>query len=453
MRILFVTASYPPESVGGVELHVAGLARAMTAAGHACSVLARTGRPGLRHLQTARETVDGIEVVRLANTFEDATTFQAMYAHAGLADAFARELLRVQPDVVHIHHLTCLSTLIVERCRRAGVPVVMTLHDFWMGCPRGQRITAGLDLCPTIRLEKCLPCLRELWPHLLGRGVLPDLPAEERDSRDLGALEQYHAAMRATLSSLDMLFTPSEFMRRMYLDYGVPGSRLCVVENGLPRRRWALRGATPARSGSLPARPGAAGPMRIGFIGSVLPSKGVHLLIEAFRRLGDPTGLRLDIWGEVLPFHNDRGYGDRLAALRRGFEAAITLHGRYDNDDVPAMLAGLDVVVVPSIWYEAFGLTIREAFLAGVPVVAANHGAMAEAVEDGRTGLLFQAGDAASLAEALRRLADHPELRAALAGGPAWVRDEQEAAAQLLGLYDQALAGRAPGPAAPGDRA
>ncbi len=435
MRILFVTASYPPESVGGVELHVQGLARAMTVAGHECRVFARTGRPGLPHLQIARETVEGIPVARLANTFEDATSLEAMVRHEGIADAFAAELARVKPDVVHIHHLTCLSTLIVDRCRAAGVPTIMTLHDFWMGCPRGQRITAGLDVCPSIKLARCLPCLRELWPHLLGRGGSPDLPAEERDARDLALLENYHASMRATLASLDLLCTPSAFMARLYQDYGVSAGKLRVVENGLPTSAWA--GAPERRAAA--ARTG--GPLRIGFIGSVMPSKGVHLLIEAFRRLGDPTGLRLDIWGEVLPFHNDRTYGERLAALREGFESVITLHGRYANESLPAILAGMDVLVVPSLWYEAFGLTIREAHLAGVPVVTANHGAMAEAVQDGRTGLLFQAGDAASLAAVLRRVADDPALRERLAGRPEWVRDERDAARQLLSLYDQLAAG------------
>jgi glycosyltransferase involved in cell wall biosynthesis len=444
MRILFVTASYPPESVGGVELHVQGLARAMTIAGHDCRVFARTGRPGVPHLGVVRETVEGIPVTRLANTFEDATSLAAMVGHEGIADAFAAELARVRPDVVHIHHLTCLSMRIVDRCREARVPVLMTLHDFWMGCPRGQRITAGLDTCPTIRLSRCLPCLRELWPHLLGRGGAPDLPADERDARDLALLEGYHATVRATLSSLDLLCTPSAFMARLYADYGVPEEKLVVVENGLPKAAWAdaARHAPASRAG---------GPLRIGFIGSVIPSKGVHLLIEAFRRLGDPTGLRLDIWGEVLPFHNDRTYGERLAALREGLQSVVTLHGRYANESLPQILAGMDVAVVPSLWYEAFGLTIREAHLAGVPVVTANHGAMAEAVQDGRTGLLFQAGDAASLAAVLRRLADDPELRARLAGRPEWVRDEQDAARQLLALYDR-LARRAAEHGA-GDRA
>jgi glycosyltransferase involved in cell wall biosynthesis len=437
MRILFVTASYLPESVGGVELHVAGLARVMGELGHRPMIVTRTGRPGLAQLQTVVESVDGVDVVRLANTFEDANAFELMYAHPGLADAFARELERLEPDVVHIHHLTCLSTLIVERCRAAGVPVMMTLHDFWMGCPRGQRITAGLDLCPTIRLARCLPCLRELWPHLLGRGSDPDLPAEERDARDMARLEQYHASIRDTLAQLDRIVTPSRFLRDMYVDYGVPPEKLDVIENGLPLERWAGR---PSRSAA------PEGPLRIGFVGSVLPSKGVHLLIEAFRLLGDPLGLRLDIWGEVLPFHNDRGYGERLEALRRGFESAITLHGPYANEELPGILAEMDVLVVPSLWYEAFGLTIREGFLSGVPVVTANHGAMAEAVEHGRTGLLFEAGDASALATALRRLADEPSLRAGLAAAPHRVRDEREAAIELLGLYDRLVARRGQGP-------
>ncbi|HEX5012274.1 MAG TPA: glycosyltransferase family 4 protein [Planctomycetota bacterium] len=442
MRILFVTASYPPDSVGGVELHVQGLCRALTELGHEPFVLARTGRPGMQHLETTRDSVDGVEVTRLCNTFADATSLPAMVSGEPLADVFARELARIRPDVVHVHHLTCLSTRIIDRCREAGVPVVMTLHDFWMGCPRGQRITAALDLCPTIRLEKCLPCLRELWPHLLGRGASPGTAAEERDARDLARLEEYHATIRATLAACSLLVTPSAFLRRMYLDYGVPPAHIVVVENGLPVERWrrALAGQPRRRRGS--------GPLRVAFIGSVLPSKGPHLLLEAVRRLGDPAAFHVDVWGEVLPFHHDRNYGERLQQLRRGVEAEVELHGAYRNEDLPGILARADVAVVPSLWYEAFGLTIREAFLAGVPVVASGHGALAEAVEDGRTGLLFAPGDAASLADALRRLRDDPALAERLAAAAAGhVRDEGDAARQLLGLYDRVRTG---GPGAPG---
>jgi glycosyltransferase involved in cell wall biosynthesis len=436
MRILFVTASYLPESVGGVELHVSGLCRALRAAGHEVSVFARTGQPGLAHLTTTRDEVDGVPVTRLANTFEDATTLRRIYAHEGIADAFGRHLADVRPDVVHVHHLTCLSTDIPARIGAAGCTSVMTLHDFWMGCPRGQRITAGLDLCPEIRLEKCVPCLRELWPHLLGRQAAPDVPAEERDAADRAALEDYHAHIHAALGEFDALVTPSAFMKRMYVHDGVDADRIQVVANGLPTARYQ-DAARPRHAG---------GPLRIGFIGSVLPSKGVHLLVEAFRKLGDPSGLRLDVHGEVLPFHNDTSYGERLEALRQGYESVVTYHGAYANEDLPGILAGMDVVVVPSIWYEAFALTIREAFLMRVPVVTANHGAMAEAVTDGVDGLLFEAGDSSSLAAVLRRLAGDPGLRRRLASAAPPVRDESEAAGELLELYQRLARQRTGGP-------
>ena len=201
MRILFVTASYPPESVGGVELHVAGLCRQLAAQGHTVSVVARTGRTDVPHLQVARDEVDGVSVTRIGNTFEDATELRRIYAHERLADLVDAEVERTRPDLVHIHHLTCLSTLVPARVAARGVPVIMTLHDFWMGCPRGQRITAGLDPCPTIRLEKCIPCLRELWPHLLGRGGAgPEVPAAERDAADEEQLVAYHEAIRGALA-------------------------------------------------------------------------------------------------------------------------------------------------------------------------------------------------------------------------------------------------------------
>jgi glycosyltransferase involved in cell wall biosynthesis len=301
-----------------------------------------------------------------------------------------------------------------------------------MGCPRGQRITAELELCPEIQLEKCVPCLRELWPHLLGPGRAPGASTEEQDAGDRTLLEDYHAAMHRVLNGVDVLVTPSLFMRRMYEAYGVPAGQIRVVENGLPVNRFDT--VQSARRGT--------GPLRIGFIGSVLPSKGVHLLLEAVRRLGDPSSMRLDVWGEVLPFHHDHAYGKRLEALRSGFESVIELHGRYDNEDVPEILNSFDVVVVPSIWYEAYALTLREAFLRGVPVVTANHGAMAEAVEDGVNGLLFEAGDEASLALVLRRLVDDRELLERLAHSAHRVRDEADAAAELLGIYEHALSGR-----------
>ncbi len=428
MRILFVTAAYLPDAVGGVELHVAGLARSMKALGHECAVYTRTGRDDVSHLEVTQDVVDGIPVMRMGNTFEDVEALSSLYAHEGIADVFMEEVKRWKPDVVHVHHLTCLSTRIVDRLHEAGLPVAMTLHDFWMGCPRGQRITADLEVCPDVILERCLPCLQELWPHLLGPGARNGVVDERADQE---SLEEYHQTIRAVLEKVDLLMTPSHFMQEIYEAYGVAAGKIRVVENGLQKTRWPEALPTADEKGE-----DGEGSLRVGYIGSVLPSKGVHLLLEAYRSLGGPAEMRIDIWGEVLPFHNDRTYDERLLKLRQGHEEAVTFHGRYESEALPEILQNLDVVVVPSLWYEAFGLTIREAFLAGVPVVASGHGSIAEAIEEGVTGLLFPPGDALALGRCLLRLRDEPSLRVTLSGHRDQVRDESEAAQELLGLYD-----------------
>jgi glycosyltransferase involved in cell wall biosynthesis len=173
---------------------------------------------------------------------------------------------------------------------------------------------------------------------------------------------------------------------------------------------------------------------RFGYIGSILPSKGVHILIEAFKLIGG-SDQRLHIWGEVLPFHKDTNYGHRLAVLTKGWESSIQLHGRYENEDLPKILSNIDVLVAPSIWYEAFCLTVREGFLAGVPVIASNFGAMAEAIEDGETGLLFNVGDSVDLSRKMGRLMTDHALRRKLAESPKKVYTVEENVAGLKRVY------------------
>src|SRR5262249_11155778 len=110
-------------------------------------------------------------------------------------------------------------------------------------------------------------------------------------------------------------------------------------------------------------------------------------------------------------------------------------HGRYEPDAVPAILAGLDALVVPSVWYESFSLVVREGFLAGVPVVASGHGAMAEAIEHGVNGLLFRPGDAADPAAPRRRLIADPALWERPATHPQRVASVADSAARHLALY------------------
>jgi glycosyltransferase involved in cell wall biosynthesis len=424
MKILEVTAGFLPDGLGGVELALARFSKWAQREGHEPLVYRRYDREAEADFARHEEVVDGIRVVGVNYRFRDAATFQHLVENASHKKAFGEVCDAFKPDVVHLHHATCLTTEIVDAAQERGVPVVVSLHDYWLGCPRGQRIRADLSYCPTIEVERCTRCYRETWPFWF-----PKEPDRAFDQRVFG---DYQGRIRETLDRADALLAPSRFTRRVFARDGVDERRIEIVEYGLdvelyrgPRR--------PARSSS--AR------FRIGYLGTLLPSKGAHILVDAFKRIGGSDRC-LELHGPVLPFHQDTTYGERLKRQIAGWEAQITLHGAYTPQQAPALLAGLDVLVVPSIFYETYCMVIREGFLAGVPVVASNFGAMAEAIEDERTGLLFDVGDGVDLARKLERLARDGELRQRLAQSEKHVVTTAENGARTVAVYERLLGAR-----------
>ena len=147
MRVLFVAHGFPPDSTGGTEVHAAGLARILWRRGHDIAVLAREARPDLPEYHIRRDKVGEVPVIRVNNTFRETSSFEETYRN-GAIDAIARVLLDDgPPDVVHVHHLTCLSTGIVDECAARGIPVIVTLHDYWLACHRGQLLDLDLERC------------------------------------------------------------------------------------------------------------------------------------------------------------------------------------------------------------------------------------------------------------------------------------------------------------------
>jgi glycosyltransferase involved in cell wall biosynthesis len=251
----------------------------------------------------------------------------------------------------------------------------------------------------------------------------PGLLARLLGKDSLDPILEYDRHIRGVLRTPDQMFAPCDFHRRKFIELGVPSDRIRTMAYGWPKGR--LEGVA--------ARRKPAARVRIGYIGSVIPTKGVHTLIDAFEGL-DATKASLDIFGEIPPFHGDTTYADRIRSRASEVEG-IRLHGRYENSDLPDILASIDVLVVPSVWYETFSITIREGFLAGVPVVASRLGAMGEAIDDGVTGLSFTHGDADDLREKLDRLVRDAELRARLVAAPKNVKGIEENAEEIAAIY------------------
>ncbi len=434
MKILYVTSAFLPDSRGGTELHAFYLAREMQRLGHEVLVFSRCGDGSRPDYDRDKIEVDGIWVQRLNYNFQDATSFEWIYKNSNVDHHFSQLLQEYQPDLVHVHHLTCLSTGILQVTKDQDVPLVMTLHDFWMVCPRGQRIDTKLNICSTIDRVKCHKCLAELWPHFFPdvssagqSGLIPDLSTEAPES-----LKAWDAHILEVLNLCDLLICPSEFHRQKMLEFDLPAARMEALPHGLDRDLLER-----SRDPQAPLR-------RIGFIGSVIPSKGVQLLIEAFNLLDD-SDLELNIYGEAPNFHGDVGYLKRLKELA-GVEARVNFIGAYDQNELATILEGIDVLVVPSLWWESFCLTIREGLLSGCAVVAADHGPMREALADGKDGLLFEPANSEDLARKLKILLGDRDLLARMRNRGHVVKGIERCAVETTDLYRCALttAGKPP---------
>lgn len=381
-----------------------------------------------------------------------ASTFADTYRSPLLTRRIAQVLDAVQPHLVHLHSLLNLSFDLPAIARSRGIPVVATLHDYSLVCPSGgQRVhRAEEHLCRAIEPERCRRCFRDSTffvqaafaraaaltgrPQLLtraGRAVArraPRLMARAADavSRSgvlpvtTGDIEARLAAARAVFDDVDLFVAPSPSIAAEFRGLGVDPAKIRVSDYGfapLARRRRSPR----------------SGPLRIGFVGTLVWHKGVHVLLEAVAAL-PADAYELKIYGDPRTFSD---YTARLQTQSAGLPVAFM--GPFDRADIADVYGGLDLLVVPSLWLENSPLVIHEAFLAGIPVVAARIGGIADLIADGRNGLLYDHGSAAALRGALQRLIDSPDLLAALGGGPPPVKRIADDAREWDAVYREAL--------------
>lgn len=453
MRVVVVVHGFPPRAQGGSELYAEALARALRAQ-HDDDILVVTREQDASRPEYAirRETRDGLEIAWINNTFAEAHRFEDTYRNVVIDDLAARLIDEQRPDVAHVHHLTCLSTGIVPALAARHVPVVLTLHDYWLMCHRGQLLDVDLEPCDGPGETGCGACAGPAGaasPALHGaarafRQVEPHLPEAVRGAlrRTAGravagvvgpaatrAAEAARAAhMREVCAQVSAFLAPSRYIAGAFERFGVLPGRI---------RHWPYGVEAPAARARR--QPPDGRPMRVAFVGSLMVSKAPHLLLEAVGAL-TPGRVEAHVFGEFVPYHGDDSYRAHLAPLLD--RPGVVGHGRQPRESVARAVATMDAVVVPSIWAENSPLVIHEALAAGVPVVAAAAGGIPELVTHGRNGLLFEPGDASALRAQIGRLVSEPGLLDTLARGARPVRSMRDDAAATHWLFES-LAERA----------
>ena len=426
MRILLVANGYPPAARGGVETYTQAIARALQARGHEVEVFCRVSAPRQPEYALLREQVEGIPVRRVVNDLTGATRFETHYVDPRCDEIFRQHAGDFRPDLVHFQHAVGLSASLLPVARVLGLPVLITLHDYWFICPRATLFTSQRTLCAGPQGDvDCVACFgavnlgraSRLLPQPVYKRLLAWLPrrpnaalrlfmqrvptaldagasANTRHRRQMQARTDY---LLSQLKQADLRLAPSQFLISVYDAHGLAADTVELLPLGID---------LPVAEQNLgPVKPGG---LVIAYLGSLLYHKGPDVLISAFRAAQPMVG-ELRIYGQGDP---QDVYADQLRAAAAG-DDRIHFMGTFSREALPGILAGLDLLVVPSRWHETYSLVAREALWAGVPVIGTRLGALPEVIQDGLNGYLVPPGDVGALAQALRRAAAHlPELKA-----------------------------------------
>lgn len=448
MRILLTTHQFLPEYSSGTEVLTYSVARELIARGHDVTVL--TGYPA-RTLLADDERFDyyehdGIKVHRFhhAHVPMGSQSVVTELEHSNLlaASHFRKILEEFPQDVVHYFHLSRLSSLLIDVANRLNIPSFYTPTDFWGICPTSQLLLKDGSMCggPSHLGGNCVKHVAELTRGPRVQKVLAPIPDTAMEAlvwtigkadfirhplrREIVALSKRPAFIADRLNVLDRIIAPTELMYQKLATNGIALERLVKSAYGIDTSYYeGIR-----RERSLNGR------LQIGFIGTLARHKGCHVLIEAVSRLPQDS-YHLRIYG------SPKDFPDYYAELRNaaGSNPNIEFCGTFPNSEIGKVFSALDVLVIPSVWYENTPLVLYSAMASGCPAVVSDYPGMTETVTHDYNGMAFPSGDAQALQQQLARLIAEPALLARLSGNCQPPKSIVRYVDELVEFYDAAI--------------
>lgn len=385
MRVLIILHQFYPEFCGGTERVALGLAKSAQRAGHHVRVLACTlnpaasgGRPS-GDIEGALETIyHGVPVTLLPHTLLPALADTSFVTAPALVDQLVSWMEQERFDVAHVLHPMRMGSALLA-VQRISLPYLLTLTDFFMPCYRINLVNVRNELCAGPRTGA--RCAKHC-------AVAP--------FKGESLVERYSQA-QDLLSAAGVRACPSEYVALRYRE-AFPELEFTVLPHGIDMR--AL-GAT-----ASPVKHTDAGKdgLTFGFIGAIVPQKGLDVLLRAFSSVASPT-LKLHVIGG---FYGDPNYHREVKRLAAA-DGRIEMKGQASPEQVFEAIQSLNIVCLPSRVPETFSLVLHEAAAAGVPALVSDLGAPGERIAQQGGGLALAVDNVEEWAKAIAALAENPE--------------------------------------------
>ena len=424
-RILYVAHNHPGVRPGGAEAYALELYAAMKASPDFEPVFLAIGGPPMANTMPP---ADGVLVSRVNS---DPNQY-FLYTHGrdydwlhntsrdkdACVEAFADFLRAYQPDIVHFQHTLFLGFDFIRQVKTTlpNARIVYTLHEYLPICHRhGQMLRTNNDEpCLEATPRRCAECFPDIAP---------------------AAFFLRERFVKSHFALVDQFLAPSQFLLQRFVDWGIPREKILFEEYGRNPHS-----PEPELNGSRTRN-------RIGFFGQFTFYKGPHVLLKAIQHLNEEAArtrrngsAELHAWLHGANLDLQTGsYQNEFKGLVETNRASLTLAGKYHVGDVPRLMANVDWIVVPSLWWENSPLVIQEAFMNKRPIICSDIGGMAEKVTHDVNGLHFRAGDPRSLAAALRRATTEPGLWERLRAGIPEIYSITDSVRRLSGIYHDLL--------------
>lgn len=436
MRIVLASFASLPHTVGGGEVHLYELAQALKRQGFNPSILTieRVGGDSVR--------IRSGEFNGLPIDYLEVPECRSIYDRDARLTSWAKVWLKEQK--VEVLHLFLFNQLLglIPAANELGIPVCFTALEFSYFCRRYDLMYEGREQCALDRRgETCEQCVlssyssrqrmvaqaARILPAGIEKAMREQVPKSVGDRLvTLGqrSISRQIEHQRAQFDKeIAAVITPSTVMKNFYLAQGVDSRKLHFVPYGT--NVIAANGHR-AQQGSL----------RIGYIGRLDPKKGVDVLCDAVKLLPPDLAVELKIFG---PLNNgSSGYVESIQSQTKD-DRRISFFGKLEREDVARAYSEIDVLAVPSIWYENSPITISEALSHGCPVICSDTEGMTDLIANGVNGLTFPTGDSSALSSCLRRLLTESELLPTLRSNAQPVESIAEIGSRIAEIYERIL--------------
>ena len=394
MKILKIIHGYPPDYNAGSEVYSQSICNQLSKK-HQVYIFTRAENPYLPN--------NSINIVQLNTNLLKYTINKQIdkdkYNNEPLNKAFEQIIKDIKPDVAHVGHLNHLSTGIITVLQQANIPIVFTLHDYWLMCPRGQFLKRNIE--QSYKYELCnkqidKDCATDCYSCYFS-GVATELQNDINYWADWVAKRM--DVTKRIVNKVSLFLAPSRYLQQRFInEFDLSSDKIRYLDYGFPTHYLQ-----PTQSSQKPEV------FTFGYIGTHIVAKGINDLVLAFSKIQQRC--KLIIWGR------DNGQSTKhLKQIAAASLQPIEFRGEYVNQNLKdEVFNHINAIVVPSIWVENSPLVIHEAQSCKVPVITAEAGGMSEYVKHLKNGLLFKHRSVESLQEQLIFAINNPKLMAELA--------------------------------------